>query len=714
MATSDKRHRVSKSRPSKPLARVRKAGAANQLLKATLNAIPDMVWLKDIDGVYLACNPAFERFFGAPESDILGRTDADFCSPEEAEHFRLHDRRAVLAGGPTINEEWITLADGGKRVLLETTKTPMYDHCGRFVGVLGVGRDITLRWEAQQQLAAQQERFRALSEASFESIFISEKGRCLEQNQTAQTVFGYTDEEAIGRMGTEWIAHQDRDRVMQNMMSGYDKPYEVLALRKDGSTFAAMLRGKMARYQGRAVRVTTLLDITDRKHAEEEVHNLAFFDPLTGLPNRRLLLDRLHQALRASVRHGQVGALMFIDLDHFKNLNDTMGHDQGDALLVQVAQRLGATVRAQDTVARIGGDEFVVMLESLGATREDAAAQSRVVALKLLEALNQPYNVGGRAHHSTSSIGVALFEDSQDTVEELLKRADMAMYQAKAHGRNAVLFFDPAMQALVIARARLEAELHLAVARDQLMLHYQVQVDALGAVVGVEALVRWQHPVRGLLCPGAFIAQAEESGLIVSIGQWVLAKACAQVVQWLQGGGVRSSWTMAVNVSARQFHEPDFVQQVIHALSSSGAPPGRIKLELTESLLAHDVDDIIAKMLALRAYGLCFSMDDFGTGYSSLSFLKRLPLQQLKIDRSFVRDLLTDPNDAAIARTIVALGHTLGMNVLAEGVETPEQHQALLDMGCRQFQGYLFGKPCAHPAAQSDHARQPVWDTGVA
>lgn len=669
------------------------AADAEALVRTLLNAIPDMVWLKSTEGLYLACNPAFERFFGVPEAQILGRSDADFCSPEEAALFREHDRRALQAGAPTRNEEWITLADGGERILLETTKTPMHDDDGKLIGVLGVGRDMTARWEAQQQLAAQQERFRALSEASFESIFISEKGRCIEQNQTAQTVFGYTDDEAVGRMGTEWIAPQDRERVMQNMLSGHDKPYEVLALRKDGTTFAAMLRGKMAHYQGRTVRVTTLLDISELKHAEEEIRHLAFYDPLTRLPNRRLLLDRLHHALVSNARRAQVGALMFIDLDHFKNLNDTQGHDQGDLLLVQVAQRLRLTVRGEDTVARLGGDEFVVMLESLGATREEAATQARLVAAKLHENLNRPYSVGERICHSTSSIGVVLFESADDTVEELLKRADMAMYQAKAHGRNGVQFFDPTMQALVNARARLEAELHQALARDQLLLHYQVQVDALGDVVGVEALVRWQHPVRGLLCPGAFICQAEESGLIVPLGQWVLRAACAQLVRWQQAGGEQARWSMAVNVSARQFHEPDFVQQVLKVVQSSGAPAQRIKLELTESLLADDVNDIIDKMQALRAHGLGFAMDDFGTGYSSLSYLKRLPLQQLKIDRSFVRDLLTDPNDAAIARTIVALGHTLGLTVLAEGVETTEQHRALLEMGCRQFQGYLFGKP---------------------
>jgi diguanylate cyclase (GGDEF)-like protein/PAS domain S-box-containing protein len=433
-------------------------------------------------------------------------------------------------------------------------------------------------------------------------------------------------------------------------------------------------------------------DISEHKKNLEQIHRLAFYDLLTGLPNRRLLLDRLQHALAQRERSQLDGALLFIDLDNFKDLNDTLGHDMGDQLLQQVAQRLSSHVREEDTLARLGGDEFVLMLEGLPLQHPEAIAQIETVATKLIQVLADPYVLQGRSHTSTASIGIALFSEARGTVDELLKRADLAMYEAKGAGRNTLRFFNPEMQAEVSARATLENDLRQSLAERHFVLHYQPQVNPQGQLLGAEALVRWQHPSRGLVAPGEFIPLAESSGLILPLGRWILHSACQQLVNWA-ADAEREQLIMAVNVSARQFHHHDFVADVLAVLDETGANPQRLELELTESLLVQDVETMIVKMGQLKAHGVRFALDDFGTGYSSLSYLKRLPLNQLKIDRSFVRDLLSDPNDAAIVRTIVALGGSLDLQVIAEGVETLAQRDALLHLGCQRFQGYLFGKP---------------------
>ncbi len=433
-------------------------------------------------------------------------------------------------------------------------------------------------------------------------------------------------------------------------------------------------------------------DLTDYRRIQAEIHQLAFYDPLTGLPNRRMLLDRLQQGLAASARSGHNGALLFIDLDNFKTLNDTLGHDKGDVLLQQMAVRLGEHIRPRDLLARLGGDEFVVMLTELIGSPAEAARVAETVADKLLLTLARPYQLGSHPHESTVSIGVALFSDAQGTVEDMLKRADMAMYEAKAQGRNTVRFFNPDMQAVVQARAELEADLREALAKQQFLLHFQPQVDGQGRVLGAEALLRWQHQARGAVSPAEFIGVAESSGLILPIGRWILRSACEQLVHWSRHT-VTAEWKLAVNVSARQFRHADFVADVLDALHSTGANPQRLELELTESQLVEDIDGVIAKMGALRAHGVHFALDDFGTGYSSLNYLRRLPLSKLKIDKSFVDNLADEANDAAIVRTVVALGASLKLAVIAEGVETEGQCAALAQAGCLQYQGYLFGRP---------------------
>ncbi len=437
-------------------------------------------------------------------------------------------------------------------------------------------------------------------------------------------------------------------------------------------------------------------DITARKTAENEIRQLAFFDPLTRLPNRRLLLDRIEQALAASQRREQQGALLYIDLDHFKKLNDTLGHDVGDELLRLVGVRLRASVREEDTVARLGGDEFVVMIVALDADPRVAATQAETVADKILACFAAPFVLAGRPYRCTASVGIALFADRQNGIDDLLKRADLSMYQAKAGGRNTLRFFNPEMQTAINVRVALEADLGEAIERGELVLHYQPQMLHGARLTGAEALLRWRHARRGWVPPGEFIPFAEENGQILALGRWVLQQSCAQLAMWARDPAT-APLSIAVNVSARQFHQRDFAEQVLAALEASGADPRRLKLELTESVLVVNVEDVIAKMDALKARGVGFSLDDFGTGYSSLSYLKRLPLDQLKIDQGFVRDILTDPNDAAIAKMIVALADSLGLEVIAEGVETREQLDFLAAHGCHAYQGYHFSPPLPLP-----------------
>jgi diguanylate cyclase (GGDEF)-like protein/PAS domain S-box-containing protein len=433
-------------------------------------------------------------------------------------------------------------------------------------------------------------------------------------------------------------------------------------------------------------------DISQRKAIEAEIHNLAFYDKLTGLPNRQLLLNRLESALDVAHRAGRPGALLFIDLDNFKSINDTRGHDKGDVLLQLVADRLNDSVRSSDTVARFGGDEFVILLEDLGIGESTAVQAAQDIAGKLLLAFSAPFDIAGVEQYSTPSIGITVFNRASVSVDEVLKRADLAMYQAKAAGRNGIAFFDPAMQARVSARAMLEADMRRALHNGEFLLHYQPQLGVDGRIMGVEALVRWDHPQRGMVPPVEFIPIAEDTNMILQLGRWVMHEACSVLAKW--AGNERTAMLeMAVNVSPSQFHRLDFVEQVLEVLAQTGARPDRLRLELTESLLLKDVEGTVLKMQRLREAGVSFALDDFGTGYSSLSYLHRLPLDQLKIDRSFVWDAFKQGHGAVIVRIIVALGKALKMSVLAEGVETADQLSFVTAEGCQYYQGYLFSKP---------------------
>jgi diguanylate cyclase (GGDEF)-like protein len=483
-----------------------------------------------------------------------------------------------------------------------------------------------------------------------------------------------------------------------------DKPMVIAASRDVDTLFAPWYRGLYI--QASLLGVISIVgaagllllqrrrrdQFKERRSADKQIRKLAFFDQLTSLPNRILLMDRLRRSATVSDRSGSHGAILFIDLDNFKALNDTLGHDMGDLLLKIVGERLGACLRAVDTVARLGGDEFVVMLTELSDDEREAAAQVEAVGHKLLATLSQAYELNGAPYRGTSSIGATLFKGTRTATDDLLRQADLAMYKAKADGRNAFRFFDPGMLAAMMERTALESDLREAVRAGQLMLHYQPQVVGDGRITGVEALARWPHPRRGMVSPAQFIPLAEETGIILPLGQWVLRTACAQLAAWADRPET-AHLTIAVNVSAHQFSQPDFVGQVLAVLRETGASPQRLKLELTESLLVANVGQLIEKMSALKVQGVGFSLDDFGTGYSSLAYLKRLPLDQLKIDQSFVRDVLTDPNDASIARTIIALAQSLNLGVIAEGVETAAQRDFLASSGCHAYQGYFFSRP---------------------
>ncbi len=561
-------------------------------------------------------------------------------------------------------------------------------------GTVCVINDVTEEKRAQASL-----RIAATAFESQEGILVTDANRrILRVNQAFIEATGYEAQDVLGRNPRIFSSgHQDRafHRAMsQSIIETGHWQGEIMIRRKNAQMFPAHLTITAVKDEAGAVThfVATLLDISLRKAAAEEIERLAFYDPLTSLPNRRLLMDRLQQALVSSARSGRKGALLFLDLDHFKVLNDTLGHDFGDVLLRQVAQRLAAAVREGDTVARLGGDEFVVLLEDLSEHAIDAAEQSKIVGEKVLASLNQAHDIASHHHHSSCSIGAVLFTGQQQSIDELLKQADLAMYDAKAAGRNALRFFDPQMQASISKRAALEKDLRQALTYGQFVLHYQTQVTHAGHSVGAEVLIRWRHPERGLVSPFDFIPLAEETGLILPIGLWVLQTACAQLKAWELVPTCRDL-QLAVNVSARQFRQTDFVAQVAAVLQQTGARAHLLKIELTESVVLDNVADTIAKMNAIKSVGVRFSMDDFGTGQSSLSYLTRLPLDQIKIDQSFVRNIGIKPADALIVQTIIGMAHNLGLEVIAEGVETQAQRAFLEQNGCTLCQGYLLGRP---------------------
>lgn len=569
-----------------------------------------------------------------------------------------------------------------------------FDDAGKPLRSVGAVQDITAHKLAEDNL-----RVAAAAFETHEGIMITDVcSNILRVNSAFSQITGYTQDEVLGK-NPRILSSGRQDKAFyaemwRQLKEGGAWSGEIWDRRKNGEIYPKWLTITSVKDAGGSVceYVAVFNDITARKRAEEEIRNLAFFDALTGLPNRRLFLDRFHLAQSMSARSRQCGALLLLDMDKFKTLNDTLGHDYGDLMLVEVGRRIQASVRETDTAARLGGDEFVVLIDAISANMQDASKRVALIVDKIRTALVEPYVLKEHLVHGSPSIGVSMYQGNGESVDTLMKQADMAMYQAKDSGRNTVRFFDPVMQQAVEERARLEADLRGALPANQLQLYYQIQVDAEHRPIGAEALIRWQHPTRGMVPPGQFIPVAEESSLILDIGHWVIETACKQLAQWVVDERM-SELKLAINVSGKQFRLSDFVMQLQASIDRHGVIPERLKLELTESVVLEDIADVAAKMHAIKALGVKLSLDDFGTGYSSLAYLKKLPLDQIKIDQSFVRDITTDPNDAVMVQTIIGLAQNFRMNVIAEGVETEAQLAFLKQNECMSFQGYLFGRP---------------------
>ena len=669
--------------------------------KFALEGSAEGVWERDLQTNEVKVTRRFEEILGFAEGEFGNDGSTWRSSIHTDDASRAIDTLQAYLENRTpayFNEYRLLCKDGKYKWVLSRGMIVNRDADGKPLKLIGTLSDISVRKQDEAEL-----RIAATAFESQEGLNVTDaNGIILRVNRAFTKITGYSAEEAVGQ-STRILnsGRHDKNFYIAMWKSINDTGMwegEIWNRRKNGDVFPEHLTitavigsdGKVSNY------VATLNDITVAKEAEDRIKNLAFYDPLTSLPNRRLLLDRLRQELASTARSGRSDALLFIDLDNFKTLNDTLGHAIGDILLQQVGERLGSCVREADTVARLGGDEFVVMLVELSKNSIEAAEHAEIVGKKILAALNHTYQLAGHEYHNTPSIGITLFSGNSVPIEELLKQADIAMYQSKKTGRNNLHFFDPKMQEAINVRAVLESELSKALKNNQLQLYYQIQVASIpeagsNRALGAEALIRWIHPLRGLIYPGEFIALAEETGLILSIGQWVMEAACSQLKLW-QKNSQMSHLVLAVNVSAKQFRQPDFVAQVKAATLRHGINPTRLKLELTESLLLEDIDETIATMDALKDIGVCFSLDDFGTGYSSLQYLKRLPFNQLKIDQSFVRDITTNSGDRAIVRTIIAMAESLNMDVIAEGVETEEHLKILQELGCTHHQGYLFGR----------------------
>lgn len=668
---------------------------SEQQLATILDSVDGLIYIKDASYRYAYANRALHAFFSRKTSSIIGKQDTELFSPPVAMELRQNDMRTIAEGERVVAEE--TVPDqNGDMVTVLSTKIPLCRDDGTVYGLCGISIDISERRAAEEST-----RVASFVFQSAEGMFIAGPDKLLQRVNDAFCVMtGYAPSELIGAT-LPWFAlgrdEADARDTMWDTAEHEEKwKGEIWTRRKNGESYPARLtitavrdeHGQITHYVG------TQGDITEQVSAQDEIAKLAYFDVLTGLPNRRLLLDRLLHCLSLHDRSGQMAALLFLDLDNFKDLNDLHGHQTGDQLLIQVGQRIRTCMRAGDTVSRLGGDEFVILLEDIGKTEEEAAGHAGAIGRKIIAAIAEPFVLGPTTHYTTCSIGAALRTSATIGIDEMMKRGDMAMYGAKKSGRNTMCFFDPGMASGVSYRLSLEAELRESLKTSGFHLHYQPQVDANGHVTGAEALLRWNSKKHGFVGPAVFIPVAETSGLIVQLGSWVLRTACEQLARWASQPAT-SALTIAVNVSARQFRENGFVPHVVDIIHETGIAPERLKLELTETVLIENIDDTIDKMQRLKSIGVSFSLDDFGTGYSSLSYLKQLPLDQLKIDRSFVRDILSNPDDASIARSIVVLSQSLGLSIIAEGVETQEQRAFLAEIGCMYYQGYLFGRPMA-------------------
>jgi diguanylate cyclase (GGDEF)-like protein/PAS domain S-box-containing protein len=671
------------------------------------------------EGRIMRCNRRFGEIVGYAPEELVGLTFQEITPPGDRPPSSSAVQSLIGGAVPHFSFEKRYVRKDGSLTWVNLIITIQRDSEGHPVHFITMVQDINTRKEVEERLANAQEslrkseeRYRTAFQMTLDAVNLNRlsDGTFVECNRAFLSISGFTREDVIGRTSLEldiWADLRDRQKLLEMLESaGVCRNLEARFRKKNGEVIWGLMSASVIELDGVRSILSITRDISAAKKAENEIKRLAFYDPLTGLPNRRMLLDRLRQSIRCGRRTGRKCALLFIDLDDFKTLNDTLGHHTGDLLLQEVTRRLILCLRESDTAARIGGDEFVIIVENLSPETEEAAAQAKAIAEKILNQTSDPYLLNRHECLSTASIGITVFGEGKQSTSEILQQADIAMYQAKAAGRNTFRFFAPALQAAVNLRASLEEEIHTGIREKQFALWYQPQVEN-GRIVGAEALLRWMHPRRGVLLPAEFIPLAEETGLIVSLGKLVLELACAQAAQWAGRGGY--SISVAVNVSARQFRQADFVNHVLSTLDQSGIDPKNLKLEITESMLLDNLEETVAIMETLKSYGLQFSLDDFGTGYSSLAYLKRLPLDQLKIDRTFVRDIRANAANGAVAQAIISLARALGLVVIAEGVETDEQRELLAHFGCSCFQGFLFSKavpPDAFEALLSSSANQ--------
>ncbi|EGK71513.1 Sensory box protein/GGDEF domain protein [Methyloversatilis universalis FAM5] len=666
--------------------------ASEARMRAITEAIPDVLMVIDEDGRY--------RKIRAPDSSLLAagidRLDGQLMSavlpPDKTALFQRYIERTLKSDATEVLEYSLdTLA--GPRVFEARARALDITFEGRRAVVL-LTRDITERVRLEQE-----QRIAAIAFESQQGMMITDAySVIIRVNKAFTAITGFSAEEAVGKR-TSLLSSGRHDAAFYRAMWARlhaDGAWEgeIWNRRRNGEVFPERLSISAVRSsQGLVTHyVAAFMDITFSKAAEDEIRRLAFYDALTGLPNRRLLSDRLGQTMAVSARNGRHGALMFIDLDDFKNVNDLLGHHNGDLLLQKAGARLRDLVRETDTVARFGGDEFVVLLADLPERSIDAAQQAERVAEAMLAALNRPYVLDGQTRQISASIGIAMFAGTTHSIDEMLRRADLSMYESKQLGKNRLQFFDPVMQETVTARLRLEDEIRLGLERDEFVVFYQPQVRDGQGIVSAEALVRWRHPGRGFVPPVQFVPVAERAGLMPQLGRAVMDAALAQLSEWSRAPAT-SHLSVAINISAAQLYQDGFAESVLDALKRTGAPPTQVMLELTESILLGDIEGAIAVMQTLRSHGVRFSIDDFGTGYSSLGYLQHLPISELKIDRTFVRDLPDNESNIAIVRAVVGLASAIGLSVIAEGVETEEQRASLAAHGCHVFQGYLFARP---------------------
>ncbi len=662
----------------------------NEFIIDSTGAIVYVIDLETLEILYAnaMCKKEFGDVIGGVCFTVLQEGREDICG-----FCPMQDGRDTLKVGDSF--EWENTNSRNGKTYVFNDRVIVWKN-GRLAKI-HVGIDVTEQKRLEEELLLKKDEivktFETLTDTTIEGLIIfNEHKECIRVNRVAPELFGYTSQEMIGRHAFEFVAPESRDFVSRVIKIYDQEPYEAMMLRKDGSKFPAILRGRDLDLDGRRIRVSAIMDITAIKEKEQRIMELAKYDSLTSLPNRMTLAGQIGGFLKASKRSGVYGAILFVDLDNFKAINDTKGHFIGDLVLMETAARISKITGERDNSARFGGDEFVILLDTGEQDRMSGYAKASKMATDILSAIEEPYLVSGYDFRISASVGIAMFCGDDTNMDELLKYADSAMYHAKANGRNTYSFFDPSMQRAIEEKSLITQKLRHAIASDKIEVYYQKQVGPGGLVIGVEALARWNDDELGFVTPACFIPLAEESGLIVALGESVLKKVIKQLKEW-EDDEQKRHWRLSVNISSKQFEQKDFTDKLCDMLLAQRAQAEGLRLELTESLLFKNTHEAIRKLSHLKELGITLSIDDFGTGYSSLSYLKKLPIDELKIDKSFISDLATDANDETIVQTVISIGRKFGMEVIAEGVETKEQLERLIDMGCEYFQGYYFAKP---------------------